>query len=203
MVVMRDSSGTALAVNRLTGWDPLGFEAGDNNWYRFVANGPTEKTDPSGLQEVNTGVKICSAYLKGDILWETLISHEFIAIDDVGFGRFERDNRATGTAVIKSDDLIVYPERSPDGLATGAPYSICSPVFLDSCRFDIAAYRQALAGYISEHKAAPGSYAIGIRDCGTFVRDAHAHAVWMAKRPGVDTPVNIKPPCGHGRQQLW
>jgi hypothetical protein len=29
--------------------DPIGFEAGDNNWYRFVANGPTGKTDPSGL----------------------------------------------------------------------------------------------------------------------------------------------------------
>ena len=32
--------------------DPIGFEAGDNNWYRFVANGPTVKTDPSGLQAV-------------------------------------------------------------------------------------------------------------------------------------------------------
>ena len=49
MVVMRDSSGAALAVGRLTGCGPLGFEAGDNNWYRFVANGPTGKMDPSGL----------------------------------------------------------------------------------------------------------------------------------------------------------
>jgi hypothetical protein len=55
MVAMRDSSGTALAVGRLTGWEPLGFEAGDNNWYRFVANGPTGKTDPSGLQGVDGG----------------------------------------------------------------------------------------------------------------------------------------------------
>jgi RHS repeat-associated protein len=30
--------------------DPLGFEAGDNNWYRFVGNGPAGKTDPSGLR---------------------------------------------------------------------------------------------------------------------------------------------------------
>ena len=49
MVAMRDASGTALAVGRFTGREPLGFEAGDNNWYRFVANGPTDKTDPSGL----------------------------------------------------------------------------------------------------------------------------------------------------------
>jgi hypothetical protein len=49
MVAMRDSSGTALAVGRFAGWEPLGFEAGDNNWYRFVANGPTINADPSGL----------------------------------------------------------------------------------------------------------------------------------------------------------
>ena len=28
--------------------DPLGFEAGDNNWYRFVGNAPTGKLDPTG-----------------------------------------------------------------------------------------------------------------------------------------------------------
>ena len=33
--------------------DPIGFEAGDTNWYRFVANGPTGNTDPSGLTTVN------------------------------------------------------------------------------------------------------------------------------------------------------
>ena len=51
MVAMRESSGAALAVGRLTDWEPLGFEAGDNNWYRFVANGPTGKMDPLGLEE--------------------------------------------------------------------------------------------------------------------------------------------------------
>jgi RHS repeat-associated protein len=29
--------------------DPIGFAAGDNNMYRFVGNGPTGSTDPSGL----------------------------------------------------------------------------------------------------------------------------------------------------------
>jgi|688.fasta_scaffold344290_2 hypothetical protein len=37
-------------LRRLIGRDLIGFEAGDNNWYRFVANGPTEGTDPSGLK---------------------------------------------------------------------------------------------------------------------------------------------------------
>jgi hypothetical protein len=51
MVAMGDSSGTALAAGRFAGSEPLGFEAGDSNLYRFVANGPTEKTDPSGQTE--------------------------------------------------------------------------------------------------------------------------------------------------------
>jgi RHS repeat-associated protein len=29
--------------------DPIGFEAGDNNLYRYVGNGPTNANDPSGL----------------------------------------------------------------------------------------------------------------------------------------------------------
>ncbi len=49
MVAMKEPSGAAHAVGRLTGWEPLGFEAGDNNWYRFVLNSPTALTDPTGL----------------------------------------------------------------------------------------------------------------------------------------------------------
>lgn len=50
MVAMKDPSGAALAARRFAGWEPLGFEAGDNNWYRFVASGPTGTTDPFGLE---------------------------------------------------------------------------------------------------------------------------------------------------------
>jgi hypothetical protein len=32
--------------------DPLGFEAGDANLYRYVGNNPTNATDPTGLEEV-------------------------------------------------------------------------------------------------------------------------------------------------------
>lgn len=52
MVAMRDPSGAALAVGRFTGWEPIGFEAGDNNWYRFVKNQPVEHSDPHGLDMV-------------------------------------------------------------------------------------------------------------------------------------------------------
>ena len=30
--------------------DPMGFDAGDSNMYRYVTNAPTNQTDPSGLQ---------------------------------------------------------------------------------------------------------------------------------------------------------
>jgi hypothetical protein len=36
-------------IGRWTSTDPLGFEAGDVNLYRYVHNGPTAATDPSGL----------------------------------------------------------------------------------------------------------------------------------------------------------
>ena len=44
----RDYSAT---LGRFIELDPIGFDAGDNNWYRFVGNGPTGKVDPSGLCE--------------------------------------------------------------------------------------------------------------------------------------------------------
>jgi RHS repeat-associated protein len=48
----RDYSAT---LGRFIELDPIGFSAGDNNWYRFVANGPTGKVDPSGLQIIVSG----------------------------------------------------------------------------------------------------------------------------------------------------
>lgn len=45
----RDYSPT---LGRFIDRDPIGFEAGDNNWYRFVANGPTNYADPLGLLKI-------------------------------------------------------------------------------------------------------------------------------------------------------
>jgi RHS repeat-associated protein len=42
----RDYSAT---LGRFIQLDPIGFQAGDNNLYRFLKNGPTGKVDPSGL----------------------------------------------------------------------------------------------------------------------------------------------------------
>ncbi len=38
------------ATGRFLGEDPAGYAAGDANLYRYVGNGPTNATDPSGLQ---------------------------------------------------------------------------------------------------------------------------------------------------------
>jgi RHS repeat-associated protein len=43
------------SLGRFIERDPIGFDAGDNNWYRFVGNGPTVRTDPSGLVSLAGG----------------------------------------------------------------------------------------------------------------------------------------------------
>jgi hypothetical protein len=60
--------------------DPLGFDAGDSNLYRYVNNAPTNATDPSGLQQQGTssaGAKAPSASQQG-LMMELAIS-EFAA----------------------------------------------------------------------------------------------------------------------------
>lgn len=42
-------------MGRWISQDPLGFDAGDTNLYRYVKNGPTYGTDPSGLDAFVTG----------------------------------------------------------------------------------------------------------------------------------------------------
>jgi len=37
------------SLGRLIQRDPIRLQPGDNDWYRFVGNGPTGKTDRSGL----------------------------------------------------------------------------------------------------------------------------------------------------------
>jgi len=39
------------STGRFVSNDPIGFAAGDANLYRYVGNGPTTKTDPSGMNE--------------------------------------------------------------------------------------------------------------------------------------------------------
>ncbi len=43
------------AIGRFMAQDPMGFQAGDEDLYRYVGNGPTDATDPSGLIKVEIG----------------------------------------------------------------------------------------------------------------------------------------------------
>src|SRR6202035_5604332 len=46
---------------RFISQDPKGFAAGDNNLYRYVTNNPTNRVDPTGLQDpfdVRSGIPI-------------------------------------------------------------------------------------------------------------------------------------------------
>jgi len=57
----RDYSAT---LGRFIELDPIGFSAGDNNWYRFVANQPLSRSDPMGLYYwVNGGGDCCGPYV--------------------------------------------------------------------------------------------------------------------------------------------
>ncbi len=49
----RDYSPT---LGRFTSWDPIRYDAGDNNLYRFVGNSPTNSQDPSGLDNAIGGI---------------------------------------------------------------------------------------------------------------------------------------------------
>lgn len=42
-------------IGRFVSEDPIAFEGGDVNLYRYVQNGPTDATDPSGLQDSGGG----------------------------------------------------------------------------------------------------------------------------------------------------
>ena len=43
------------SVGRWTAKDPISFEGGDPNLYRYAANGPTMHADPTGLLTISVG----------------------------------------------------------------------------------------------------------------------------------------------------
>lgn len=104
----RDYSPT---LGRFIERDPIGFEAGDNNWYRFVANGPTGKTDPSGLSRL--GVQLRDMYLTraglGALVipqlftgfYEWLADYEWSFQDDGTLENAQNSSRARHAFMIK------------------------------------------------------------------------------------------------------
>ena len=53
------------ATGRFVSKDPIGFDAGDANLYRYVGNGPTNGTDPSGLIDYQYYLDVAAGGLRG------------------------------------------------------------------------------------------------------------------------------------------
>ena len=67
------------AAGRFMTQDPLGFRAGDANLARYVNNGPTDKTDPSGLvDDSGTPMKQLPAPTGPQLLSHPSLQNEFI-----------------------------------------------------------------------------------------------------------------------------
>jgi len=148
--------------------------------YSYCQNSPTNYVDPSGLKRVETGVKRCSGYKKGGLLFSWFPIHGFVAIDGVGYGFFEKNLNVWGSGDVRDNDLTIYPEGKPneDGF-----YSKCSPVILDDECHDPVLYKQKVLEFIAGRTAVPGSYCAGVRDCNAFVGDALQDAFRSSYKP--------------------
>jgi hypothetical protein len=135
MVAMKDPTGAALAIGRLGGWEPLGFEAGDNNWYRFVANGPTEKTDPWGLSEGQWHHMIPQ---NGEA-FRTIFHNWGLNIDAAEFGRImtAQDHSRLHAAKVGGKS---YLDHWKDFVAKGKPTQAQLNTFLKTIEKDFAGY---------------------------------------------------------------
>ena len=116
MVAMRNSSKAALAVGRFAGWEPLGFEAGDENWYRFVENAPTAKTDSSGLDwsDCMPGIRERNGMICGYSVW--LLTGSCCALPNV----VEAATNAWSKTVNCWWDCVVTIHKCPGAYVSGA-----------------------------------------------------------------------------------
>jgi RHS repeat-associated protein len=107
---------TGLAYVRHRGYSPplgrfierdlIGFEAGDNNWYRFVANGPTETIDPSGLDWGSA----CRDY------WYYL-THPWAMDDELEYG-FYGCAAVAGTCALGAGGVVLVGGSTSTGVGT-------------------------------------------------------------------------------------
>jgi RHS repeat-associated protein len=93
----RDYSG---ALGRFVQWDPIGFAAGDNNFYRFVGNGPTVATDPTGLdkQITDAGVHLGIEF----DLWDEDGNHIGVMLVDYGDYGWRRGHNSSSVSSTNS-----------------------------------------------------------------------------------------------------
>ena len=107
----RDYSPT---LGRFIERDPMGFEAGDNNWYRFVANGSTNSTDPLGLEAIDGGDAAAGGGVGTQVLihGKTLVNIRGTAMYVSGVPAAEMRVPKKGTTSV----LFIYKKSDPNKL---------------------------------------------------------------------------------------
>jgi RHS repeat-associated protein len=171
-------------VGRWCSEDPIGFRGKDENLYRYADNMVMLRSDFGGLKSEETGVKFCAGYQKGAwVIGGVVPIHWFIAIDGVGIGKFETNLQSIGTGDIRFDDLLVYPNVSPDNLSDGDYYSQCTDILLESDCYDLLYFKTVVRNYAN---LPAGIYVAGVWDCRDWIFSAVYDGVTKsrARKPG-------------------
>jgi RHS repeat-associated protein len=91
-------------TGRWTSQDPLGFDAGDDNLYRYVGNDPTNVTDPSGLEDQKLPLHV---RFKNKDKKEKEIGEIDVSWDDA---KMPANKRASSSATFWSNYLGGFPK---------------------------------------------------------------------------------------------
>jgi RHS repeat-associated protein len=122
-------------LGRFIELDPIGFDAGDNNWYRFVANGPTGKVDPWGLSDGQWHHMIPQMGGK----WRELFKGWGFNIDDAEFGRLMTPADHSRLHAVKVGGKT-YNQHWEDFVNRGQPTRAQLDSFLKKIEGDFAGY---------------------------------------------------------------
>jgi len=122
--------------------DPIGFAAGDNNFYRDEGNGPTNGLDPAGLQDIATGVA-AGFYAARLSAYTAILTKMGVSADSLRRQRADGKLVALNDAVIDlggGEQAVVLAYKDYSGRAPGGPYN------RDGMQFQIFASSETGAG---------------------------------------------------------
>ncbi len=113
-------------LGRWTQNDPIEFEAGDPNLYRFVGNNPTNMTDPSGLQErpvskVDPGGTYCNIS-QSDNLIRLVVGPSDKATCLKGIPFYKKENPTCPLDKSKYAPIIITGDRGWSGIIPKGAY---------------------------------------------------------------------------------
>lgn len=137
---------------------------------------------------IESGVEVCTGYIKGNWIWGWIPSHAFLKCGDKGFGLYAvyAGSGPSGSGGIWNDpgyidpqDIGNYPQvANPQD---EQPYSKCSPIYLSPCEYDIKRFKECVCGYNQPSYSDVGYNILGW-NCWSFVENAISHCKKMSKR---------------------